>query len=187
MSWQNILIWLWVAFGVYWLASALRAKKSATHEADALRVFRLLVLALTFTLLLSNAAHTGWLGRRFMPENEPVRWAGLGVTVTGLALCIWARLHLGAYWSDKVVLKVDHRLIRTGPYARLRHPIYSGVLLAIAGTALVVGEWRCIVALVLLGVNYIVKATREERMLSSQFAEEYTSYRRQAGFLVPRF
>ncbi len=184
---QTLLSWLWTAFGVYWFGSALWTKKSATREHDAWRLLRLAILAITFILLLTNWLRIGPLGWRFIPDGRTVRPIGFGVTVVGLLLCVWARVHLGANWSDKVVLKVDHQLIQSGPYAYLRHPIYSGVLLGIAGTALAIGELRGILALVLMGTNYFVKARREERILSSRFGEEFNTYRQRAGFLAPKF
>lgn len=121
-----------------------------------------------------------------MPHSAEVAWLGVAITVAGIALAAWARQSLGENWSDKIVLKVDHQLVRNGPYAYLRHPIYSGVLLGIAGTALAVGEVRGILALVLLGSSYWVKAIREEKVLVSQFGDAFEDYRRSAGFLIPR-
>ena len=94
-------------------------------------------------------------------------------------------LEPGRNWSDKVVLKVDHELIRNGPYRYLRHPIYSGVLIAVAGTALKIGEWRGVVALVALGVNYFVKAKREEAILAANFREAFAAHKRHTGFFLP--
>jgi protein-S-isoprenylcysteine O-methyltransferase Ste14 len=99
---------------------------------------------------------------------------------------MWARISLGQYWSDKVVLKVDHQLIRSGPYARMRHPIYSGVLLGVAGSALVINEWRGVLAFVLLLTNYAIKANREDKILAGAFAEDFNEHKRRAGFLLPR-
>jgi protein-S-isoprenylcysteine O-methyltransferase Ste14 len=187
MNTQTILIWMWVGFGGYWLLSAWWAKKTAAGEWIGWRLLRWAILGLVFTLLLSSRFSQGFLGRRFVPTGRALEWAGVGVTVAGLLLCMWARKHLGSNWSDKVALKVDHQLIRTGPYARLRHPIYSGMVLAIGGTALAVGQWRGVLALVILLVNYAVKAKREERILSGKFGERYSEYRGQAGFLLPKF
>ena len=145
------------------------------------------ILALTFTLLLSSWLRIGWLGLRFMPETSIAIDLGLALTAAGLALCVWARLTLGDYWSDKVVLTVDHRLVQNGPYSRLRHPIYSGVLLAIAGTALAIGEWRGVAAFALLGANYWVKARREDRILSARFGDAFAEYEQRAGFLLPKW
>jgi protein-S-isoprenylcysteine O-methyltransferase Ste14 len=105
---------------------------------------------------------------------------------SGIALAISARRHLGRNWSDKVELKVDHRLIRSGPYAYLRHPIYSGVLLGVAGTALAVGMVRGIAAFLLLLSSYAIKARKEERALVAKFGDAFREHQREAGFLLPR-
>src|SRR5205085_9779155 len=109
------------------------------------------------------------------------------LALAGLAIAIWARVHLGQYWSDKIVLKVDHQLIRSGPYARMRHPIYSGVLLGVLGTALLLGEIRGVLAFALLFTNYAIKAKKEERMLSARFSDQFQEHSQRAGFLLPRF
>src|SRR6266852_5383984 len=130
-----ILKSMWGAFGVYWLVAARGTKQTEVSESVWFRVLRLGILLITFVLLLSTWLRMGWLGRRFAPETAIGRGAGLTLTAAGLLLCIWARRTLGDYWSDKVALRVDHQLIRRGAYAHLRHPIYSGVLLAVVGTA----------------------------------------------------
>jgi len=187
MNTQVMLNSMWGALGIYWLWNAPRSGSSVTREAAWWRVMRLSILALAFLLLLSPWLRIGVLGRRFVPDTELGRAFGIAITALGILLCVWARVHLGKYWSDKVVLKADHRLIRSGPYRFLRHPIYSGVLLGICGTALAVGEWRGVVALAVMSANYFVKARREERVLAGQFGEEFTEYSRRAGFLVPRW
>jgi len=187
MEETHVLKLMWGALGIYWLWNAPRSGSSVTREAGWWRVVRLSILAFTFVLLLSPWLRIGVLGGRFVPDTNVGRVVGVALTASGIGLCVWARVHLGRYWSDKVVLKVGHRLIRSGPYRFLRHPIYSGVLLGIFGTALTVGEWRGILALALMSANYFVKARREERVLAGQFGEEFVEYTRRAGFLVPRW
>jgi len=182
-----ILDWMWGAFGVYWLVRAWGTGNSLTHEQPLWRLSRLLILALTFILLLSPWLRIGLLAERFVPDARITQAMGLILTAAGILLAVWARWHLGKFWSDKIVLKVDHRLIRSGPYAHLRHPIYSGVLLGIAGTALAIGEWRGLLALAVLGTNYFMKARQEERILAAQFGETFAEYRRHAGFVLPRW
>ena len=172
--------------GVYWLVNALGTKKTEASEAPASRLLRLVLLCLMFTLLLTDGLRVGWLAWRFIPDSDWIRWIGIAVTGTGLALCVWARRHLGEYWSDKVALKVDHQLIRSGPYSLLRHPIYCGVLLGIAGTAFAIGEWRGLVVLVVMTVNYWIKAAREDRILAVKFGAAFDEHRRRAGFLLPK-
>ena len=183
---SEIAGYIWGAMGVYWVASALQSAKTKTSEPHAYRALRLAILALTFVLLLTSWLRFGPLGWRFVPENAAVEWLGIGLTVAGLALTVWARICLGRNWSDKVVIKEDHELIRSGPYAFMRHPIYSGVLLGVAGTALAVGEWRGVAAFVLLLTNYSIKAKKEERVLKAAFGDAFERHAQETGFLLPR-
>jgi protein-S-isoprenylcysteine O-methyltransferase Ste14 len=182
----RILEWTWCAFGVYWLVAARRTKATRTRESPAYRLLRLFLLVITFTLLFAKWTAVGFLGRRFLPSTPIIARIGFALALAGLAIAIWARISLGQYWSDKIVLKVDHQLIRSGPYTRMRHPIYSGVLLAVAGSALVVNQWRGVLAFLLLLTNYAVKADREEKILASAFAGDFADHKRRAGFLFPR-
>jgi len=150
------------------------------------RRLRLILLVVMFMLLLTDHLRFGWLGSRFVPRVPWLEWLGIALTAAGFALCVWARIHLGQYWSDKIGLKADHRLIRSGPYATLRHPIYSGVLLAITGSTLAIGEWRCVVVFAVMLVNYCIKAAREDRLLAAAFGDAFREHARQAGFLLPR-
>jgi protein-S-isoprenylcysteine O-methyltransferase Ste14 len=184
---QAILDGMWSVLGLYWLVSAVGTKKVALDEKPGLRILRLATLAVMLALLLTPWLRMGPLARRFVPENRVVVWLGVAVAGAGIALAIWARRHLGQNWSDKVVLKVDHQLIRSGPYGYLRHPIYTGVLLAVGGTALAIGEWRGLLALLLVGTSYLIKAKREERILAASFGEAFTEYKRETGFFLPGF
>src|SRR5436305_11681217 len=168
-----ILEWAWIAFGAYWVIAARRVKAARTSESPAYRVFRLLLLIITFTLLFAKWIAVGFLGRTFLPPAQPLAYIGLIAALAGLAIAIWARVSLGQYWSDKVVLKVDHQLVRSGPYARMRHPIYSGVLLGVAGSALVVTQWRGVLAFVFILTNYWIKAKREDKILGGALAEDF--------------
>jgi protein-S-isoprenylcysteine O-methyltransferase Ste14 len=189
----HLLAYLWAAFGVYWIGTAVlkrsaskRAESTQSRESRFYRPLRLLILALTFSLLFWQGIATGFLGARFVPFSSTVSAAGFAAALIGLAVALWARVRLGEYWSDKVVLQEGHRLIRSGPYAYMRHPIYSGVLLGVGGTALVLGEVRGIVAFVMLLVNYSIKAKREENILEHDFGEEFKLHREQTGFLFPK-
>ena len=186
LSSQDIVSYLWTALGVYWVFSAKRHSRARSGEPQRYRLLRLAILAITFTLLLSHYLRLGVLARRFLPENTAITTVGIAITVTGLMLATWARIHLGENWSEKVETKVGHELIRTGPYAYFRHPIYSGVLLSVAGTAIVVGEWRGILALALLTTSYVIKAKKEERLLAGTFLEAFQKHQSQTGFLLPR-
>jgi protein-S-isoprenylcysteine O-methyltransferase Ste14 len=189
----TVLGYLWSAFGVYWVAVAVRRKPATAgpplqaNEPHLFRVARLSILATTFALLFWQRLSIGFPGRRFVPTFPFLDYAGFVITLIGLAVAAWARIHLGQQWSDKVIVQSGHQLIRTGPYAHMRHPIYSGVLLGVAGTALVVGEWRGLMAFLLLFANYVVKARKEDRILAEHFGESYVRHARGAGFLLPKF
>ena len=177
----------WYAFAGYWAITALRVKRTKQTESSRDRLATLVVLSLGFTCLFYGPLHLGPLDLRFLPADHRITWAGIGLTSLGVALAIWARYCLGQFWSARVTLKEDHRLIRSGPYRYVRHPIYTGMLLAVSGTALVLGEWRGVLAVILVQAAHSRKAVREEAFLLTEFGGEYATYRRRTGFLFPRF
>jgi protein-S-isoprenylcysteine O-methyltransferase Ste14 len=181
--WLMVVGLAWSGLGLHWVAPR---KAARSGEYQFYRLLRLLIGTVTFTLLFWRETGAGILGSRFMPQGNSVA-AGFVVALIGLAIAAWARIHLGQYWSDKVVIQANHNLIRSGPYARMRHPIYSGVLLGIAGTAMVVGEWRGILAFLIMLANYTIKARREDKILAERFGQEFQDYQTHAGLLLPRF
>lgn len=183
--WQLELI-PWCVFGAYWAITSLRVKRTKAREKSVDRLATLAVMATAYVLLFENWLRIGPLRLRFVPQEVWVAWAGIALTWVGVVVAVWARYCIGEYWSARVTLKEDHQLIRSGPYAFVRHPIYTGMFLASAGTALVVGEWRGVVAVTLMLVAHSRKALREESFLTQEFGDEYTSYRRSTGFLFPR-
>jgi protein-S-isoprenylcysteine O-methyltransferase Ste14 len=126
------------------------------------------------------------LGRSRLPAVLAPRFAiGLALTILGLGFAVWARVHLGRFWSGMVTLKKDHELIRSGPYAFVRHPIYTGLLTAAAGTALARGTLAALLALGLIGVACWLKIRAEEKLLTNHFGDAYRDYRRQVAALIP--
>jgi protein-S-isoprenylcysteine O-methyltransferase Ste14 len=181
--WQIELI-PWYVFLGYWVITWLRVKRTKAREKSMDRLITVVVVVIAYNLLFAQ-----WMGPlrlRFLPEDPRIAWAGIAVTWVGVSVAVWARYCLGEYWSARVTLKEGHQLIRTGPYRFVRHPIYTGMLLGSVGTALVVGEWRGVLAVVMLLAAHSRKAMREESMLTREFGEEYKAYRQQTGFLFPR-
>ena len=176
----------WYCFALYWGVSAFRVKSTKMLEPLAARLYTIGMIALVFLLLFSNSFESGLLGQRFLAVSPAIEGLGFALTYLGVALAVWARWNIGQNWSARVSLKVDHELIRSGPYARLRHPIYSGLLLAVIGTALLIGEWRGLLAALIIAVVHSLKAKREEALMLEAFGEQYRIYREQAGFLLPR-
>jgi len=187
---------LWVLFAIFWFGSAEiqhrrsgQESRSANKVSDSpsARLVHHAMLGAAFVFLFVRQTGVGFLRYRFLPHTEPVRIAGFVIAVAGLALALWARVHLAENWSSRVRICVGHELIRTGPYAHLRHPIYSGVLLAVVGTAIEVGRSRALVSVVLILISYWIKGRREDAVLASEFGEAWIEHRRHAGFLLPRF
>ena len=110
---------------------------------------------------------------------------GAVLTAVGVGFAIWARHHIGRNWSGQVTIRREHELIRTGPYAHIRHPIYTGLIVAVAGTAIVIGEHRALTALALILLGFTFKGKREESMLENRFGPAFEEYRRRTGFFLP--
>ena len=181
------LTYLWIAFVLYWGFAAVRtATTNRLAEDPRISLVSNAALVLAGILLFAPRIHVGPLDARIYPPWGWIAILGTALTVAGLALSVWAREHLGRNWSGLVALKVNHQLIRSGPYARLRHPIYTGILLAIIGTALAVGQYRALAGMVLFIGGFIWKAQREERLLRREFGPDFDRYRRETGVLLPR-
>ena len=187
MIWRQLVSAPWIVFVAYWLVSALKTRRTVSRESSASRYGVLALEILGFFLLFSDAAGIGILGRHILRQSVALAAAGVVLTWIGIALALWARWHLGQYWSARVTLKEGHQLIRTGPYAFFRHPIYSGLILAALGGTLAIDRWRCVVGVCLIILGYYIKARKEESMLTAQFGEAFTEHYRHTGFLLPKF
>lgn len=178
---------LWLLFGVYWLVSALKRKKTKQRETVLQRVGYTLPLALVFYLLYQRQPHYGWLDNRFFPPGPFGEWFGVLLTAAGIGVAFWARWHLGTNWSGVVTLKEGHELIRTGPYRFIRHPIYTGILLALFGTAITFGAVRGLFAVAIVWLSFYIKASREESFLSQEFGPGFAEHKQHTGMFLPRF
>ena len=139
-----------------------------------------------FYLMFSGDVPRDWLRVRLFPRMWWMDVLGVAITAAGIAFAIWARVYLGGNWSSSVTVKVGHQLVRTGPYRWVRHPIYTGLLFALLGTALVRGQVRGLVAVVLAYVGFKIKSKIEEHAMSNTFGAEYAEYSRTTGAIVPR-
>ncbi|MGH8782713.1 methyltransferase family protein [Paraburkholderia sp.] len=173
----------WLMWVAYWVRASSGTKQTVRRESDLSRRLQALPLILGGALIVlppvafglrSNADDFGWL-----------QTVGLAVLAAGLAFTVWARLHLGTNWSVSVTLKDAHELIRTGPYALVRHPIYTGCLLGVIGSALIRGEWPGVIGFALIFASLAYKVRVEEHWLSEYFGEGYRVYRREVHALVP--
>jgi protein-S-isoprenylcysteine O-methyltransferase Ste14 len=185
MSGIYICNYLWIGFWALWLLWAIWIKKAERRESRATHFVHAGLAAAGFLLMFWDV-HVGWLRLRLLPRALWLEALGIALTLAGFAFAIWARIHLGRNWSSSVTSKVQHELIRSGPYRWVRHPIYSGLLLALFGTALVRGELRAVFSLVLVYAAWKLKSRVEEQMMTSTFGPEYTAYAGATGALFPR-
>jgi protein-S-isoprenylcysteine O-methyltransferase Ste14 len=177
---------LWILFAVYWLISALKRKKTKQRESILQRLTYVLPLLLAFLLFSRPEADYGWLGARLFPDSLAGEWLGVLLTAAGVAIAFWARVHLGTNWSGVVTLKEDHELIRTGLYRTIRHPIYTGILLAVLGSVVALGQVRGVIAFFIIWLSFYIKARREESLLSAEFGPRFAEHQQHTGMFLPR-
>lgn len=177
----------WLSVLLYWLWSARRVKAAERMESAFKRFVAYWLPLLVAALLLGPG---DWFGHsllrdNFVPHTTLVYSLGLALCLLGAALAIWSRHLLGQNWSLSVQLKMEHELIQSGPYRFVRHPIYSGLLLLFIGNALMVGDWRGILAVAIVFVSFWRKLRQEEGWLTQQFGAAYHAYQQRTKALVP--
>ena len=176
---------VWIVFLVYWRIKAARTKTTQRVESPASGILRLFALLIVIILLSTTRIPLPWLYRQLWPSGLWSFWIGAAVTVAGLLFAVWARRHLASNWSSSVTIKQGHELITTGPYAVVRHPIYTGILTGFLGTAIALSQVRGFIGLVVVFVMFWAKLRKEEEWMRSQFGETYATYVRQTAALVP--
>jgi len=185
MNAMRICGFLWGAFFVAWMIWAIRTKPTQTRESISSRLPYTVLIFAAFYLMGTAYVSADWLRIRVLPASLWLEALGIAITVAGLGFAIWARAYLGTNWSSAVTVKVGHELVRTSPYRWVRHPIYSGMILAMLGTALGRQQLRGLVAVVLLYAGFTMKSRIEERAMAGLFAAEYEDYSRSTGAIFP--
>jgi protein-S-isoprenylcysteine O-methyltransferase Ste14 len=175
----------WIIVGIVWAVGSLRSSPIARRQSITSRSGHVILLVACGALLYGKVLAVGPLSRRFVPDTSFVQWAGSVITTVGIGFAIAARLALGRNWSGVVSVKKDHQLIRSGPYAIVRHPIYAGLLLGILGTAVVGGEVRGLIALALATLGLRLKSLQEERFMNEEFDGEYQDYKKHVKAIIP--
>ncbi len=173
-----VILVAWVAFWIYWFVASVGVKKGRirwSHFAG-IRV----VLVLMAVLFVRIGAFSG----RTITSDPWMEGIGLAIFASGLGVAVWARVHLGRNWGSPMTRKVDPDLVTTGPYRWIRHPIYSGIILALVGTAVAV-SWYWLTATALLGTYFVYSAVVEERDMGRLFPDTYPSYKRSTRMLIP--
>jgi protein-S-isoprenylcysteine O-methyltransferase Ste14 len=176
----------WCLIGALWIGSSVFTRPAQRTEGLAARLVQFIGGTIALALYFYPRLPVGPLNRQLLPHSLVSLIAGLTFCFLGWALAIWARICLASNWSGSVTLKQGHTLVQRGPYAVIRHPIYSGLLLALLGTAMVQGLARSFAGLVLLAVLWLTKADAEEQLLRSAFGDLYSGYQARTGALLPR-
>ncbi len=186
MTGMTVCVYLWCAWFAIWLLWALRGKRTQQRESAGSRLSYTVLTVAAFWLMFSGDVPREWLRTRLYAINPGIEALGIAITLAGLAFAIWARAYLGTNWSGAVTVKVGHELVRSGPYRWVRHPIYSGMILAMLGTALVRHQVRGVIAVVLLYAGFKIKSKIEEQAMAATFGAEYAEYASTTGAIVPR-
>lgn len=168
----------WVAFWVYWLAASFGVKAGKTRwgQFAGFRVLAIVVFLFVFHLRVFKGNGT--------TANPWLQGIGTAIFVTGLALAVWARVYIGRNWGMPMSKKSDPELVTTGPYRTIRHPIYTGIILAMIGTTIAVSLYW-LAAVVFAGAYFSFSAVMEERHMAEQFPGTYPEYKRSTKMLIP--
>lgn len=183
-----ILVLIDIAWGVtflYFIASALLTNRIKRREPWSGRILDRLLLLGGYFLLFSGVPLPVISRQHFVRPLAALQIAGVVLTYLGLPLTIWSRARLGRFWSGVVALKQDHQLIQSGPYRVVRHPLYSGLVLAAIGLALCVTTWSSLLGAAALLVCFERRAHKEDALLAAEFGAEFEIYRQQTGRLLP--
>jgi protein-S-isoprenylcysteine O-methyltransferase Ste14 len=175
---------MWLFWALLWAIAALRTKRTRWRESLGLRLSHLVPVLACWVLLAAPRRLPPVLRMRIVPDGRILPLLGAVLVAAALGFALWARVHLGGNWSGLVTLKEGHALVRTGPYRVVRHPIYTGLLLAVIGTAAAIGEWRGVLALACALVGLVIKIRAEEALMRRTFPE-YAAYRKTTAALIP--
>jgi protein-S-isoprenylcysteine O-methyltransferase Ste14 len=186
MSPEKAIAVAWVLWVASWIAAARWADPAAKRAARSEEKLYRVVTVVGAFLLFVPSVYFFHCRDRLWDLGQGIDWALFAVTALGLVFTWWARLYLGRLWSSSVTKKADHRVIDTGPYAIVRHPIYTGLIVAIFASAIQKATLIGFAGAVLMTIGFWIKARLEERFLREQLgADAYESYRRRTPMLLP--
>ena len=185
LVYRSLFPFLWLSWAAYWWLAARRVKATERREPMGSGLLHVLPLLFAVGLLWAQSVPVAFLNGRLFAWAPWAFWVAAIITASGLLFTVWARVHLGRNWSGTVTIKQDHELIATGPYAFVRHPIYTGLLLAFIGSAMARGEWRGVLAVLVAWAALWRKLRLEELWMVERFGQQYEAYRRRVPALVP--
>jgi len=177
--------WIWIVFLVFWALAAFVQKRNARRQTVASRLIQVSIILLVLVPFFVEGGRMGLLYRHLYPNVLVVQYFGVLLLLLGFGFAVWARFILGRNWSGIVAVKEGHTLITRGPYAWVRHPIYTGILLALLGTAVTLGTVINLVEVPVVAFALWLKLRTEEKFMLETFDEQYTAYRRHVKALIP--
>jgi protein-S-isoprenylcysteine O-methyltransferase Ste14 len=181
---DKVIIACWVVFWVYWLISAFSSKKNATSGLNRFIRIRLALFVLIVVLFHVFNVQNYSYQNRLASHNELVLTIGFIIFLAGLFTAIWARIHLGKNWGMPMSTKQNPELVTSGPYRYIRHPIYTGILLAMIGSGLASSLfWLTVFAIT--AIYFVYSAVQEEKLMTEQFPKVYPSYKNKTKMLIP--
>jgi protein-S-isoprenylcysteine O-methyltransferase Ste14 len=160
-------------------------RQAVEREGRGMFAIRVFLGCLLLAWLVLYAIYPPWMGALSIPIPDWLRWAGFTLGLASLGLWTWTQIALGKEWSPQLQLRQEHHLVTTGPYARVRHPLYTAMIGYVAGLSLVTANWVFILLAVVMIAGIVVRVPKEERMMIDGFGEEYTAYMRRTGRFFP--
>ena len=187
MTPQYTIYALWGAWVVSWIVAMLWSNRTEKRDAIGAELFFRVLFYVSLILLFGfPPSHHYYAQTQLWHFGDAMNWILVALTAAGLLFTWWARIHLGRLWSDWVVKKAGHHVVDTGPYRLVRHPIYSGLILAAFATAIEKGTSFALLGVAIITLAFYTKARREERFLRAELGENaYDAYARKTAMLVP--
>jgi protein-S-isoprenylcysteine O-methyltransferase Ste14 len=186
-NYYKIALDLFFLLGAVWLFGLLTTKPEVRTQSAGSRLLEMGLSLLALCLVFTDYFQSGWRAWSFVSHTDLAGVGGLFLVLLGIAFAIWARLRLGGNWSAAVTVKQNHTLIGQGPYTIVRHPIYTGLLVAMLGVAIIVGQVRGLLGVGVLFLSFWLKSRMEERFMLEQFGVDYRRYQHQVKSLIPYF
>ena len=182
---NSIIGTLWLVMFIIWFISGLSLKRTAQARSEGMSRIAVYIVWVGWWLLFTHGFGRDPLSRRVLEPSITTAYVGLALTAAGLAFAVAARLYIGKNWSALIHVKEGHELIQRGPYAIVRHPIYSGLMLATLGTAIAYGELSGFLGFIMIVAAWGYKSRLEESAMAEQFGAQYENYRAHVKGLVP--
>ncbi len=186
------IIPIWALFYIYWVGSAAydlfsgRSKKVSRQSTGMERMWNLF-LGLALLLVVIEPIRMPYpLNVIILPSSYPILLLGMAIALSGIFFAIWARRHLGGNWSSVVEQKVGQEFIETGPYAIVRHPIYTGIMVGVVGSFIMAGSLGGLLAIPAALIFSLARISAEEKLMVGTFGQKYLDYRKRVKALVPR-